>query len=356
MFWLSNAVRHRPGRLVFASVLLLALGVGLGWWLHTATPPQLDASGERAATAETPAAKDARRASTPTTADVNRPGAVRSDTDPDTTAPPWPASLRDSEPDGAITLDAQGRLRPSLEVRRLFDYFLSAIGELELPAIRALLLVHVRGLHGDAVAAEVMALFDRYVDYQQALAAMHAPPGEPLRDRLARVRELRRRLLDGATADAFFGDEERYTEYTLDRRDLLADTTLDETARQQRLHELEARLPDAQRAQMQEANAAVLVDEQNRQFDALRLDPAQRQAEREALFGAEAAQRLAAADAEHAAWEARIAAYVQARNAIRNDAQLDADARARAVDALRARSFDDAERRRISSLEAIDQL
>lgn len=351
---LSNAVRHRPGRLVFGVALLLVLGASLWWSSHTAAPPGSNARGDRATTADAATSASSRSGEAVVPADVDVSGAARTDTD--TTTPPWPASLRDSEPDGAVTLDAHGRLRPSLEVRRLFDYFLSAIGELELPAIRALLLAHVRGLHGDAVAAEVLALFDRYVDYQQALAAMHAPPGEPLRDRLARVRDLRRRLLDGATADAFFGDEERYTEYTLDRRDLLADATLDERTRQQRLDELEAGLPEAQRAQMQEANAAVLVDEQNRQFDALRLDPAQRQAEREALFGAEAAQRLAAADAEQAAWERRVAAYVQARDALHADARLDATARERAVAELRARSFDEAERRRIGSLEAIDQL
>lgn len=267
-----------------------------------------------------------------------------------------PDSLRDSDPDGAVTLDASGRVRPSLALRRLFDYFLSALGERDVAALRALLLDHVRALHGEAVAAEVAALFDRYVDYQQALAAMNAPPGESLRARLERVRELRRRLLDPGMADAFFGDEERYTEYTLDRREVLADAALDEATRDTRLRELESRLSPEQRASLREANVAVLVDEQNRQFDALRLDPAQRQAEREALFGADAAARLAQADAEIAAWDARVRAYVQARDALRADARLDAAARQRALADLQARSFDAAERRRVASLEAIGQL
>lgn len=267
-----------------------------------------------------------------------------------------PASLRDSAPDGAVTLDPNGRVRPDLELRRLFDYFLSALGERDVAAIRALLLDHVRALHGEAVAAEVAALFDRYVDYQQALAAMNAPPGESLRARLERVRDLRRRLLEPGMAEAFFGDEERYTAYTLDRRDAMADASLDAAERDARLRELESRLSPEQRASLREANVAVLVDEQNRQFDALRLDPAQRQAEREALFGAEAAARLALADAEIAAWDARVRAYVQARDAIRADGRLDAAARDRAIATLQARSFDAAELRRIASLEAIGQL
>lgn len=343
------AARQRPGRFILAAAVLIALGSFVAWQRGrvadseaTSPPPQ--------AAAESPSNLVPPTTAAPASAPRNATTDART-----TTTADWPASLRDSEPDGAVTLDASGRVRASIELRRLFDYFLSAIGERDVAAIRALLLDHVRALHGDAVASAVAALFDRYVDYQQALAAMNAPLGESLRARLERVRDLRRRLLDPAMADAFFGDEERYTEYTLDRRDLMSDRALDARTRDERLRDLESRLSPEQRASQQEANVAVLVDEQNRQFDALRLDPAQRQAEREALFGAEAAARLAAADAEVAAWDARVQAYVQARNALRSDSRLDAAARDRAIEALLLRSFDAAEQRRVRSLEAIGQ-
>jgi len=344
MWWLSQAVRKRPGRFVFAAALLLALGLALHW--QRVDPPTARDAVAGATAEPRGAAVVTATAPLPATSTASKAAATAA----------WPASLRDSEPDGAVTLDALGQVQPSIELRRLFDYFLSALGERDVAAIRSLLLAHVRERHGDAIGNQVAALFDRYVDYQQALSTMHAPPDEALRERLERVRDLRRRLLDPAMAEAFFGDEERYTEYVLDRRDTLADRSLDEIERDQRLQELDARRAPEQRAQMQEANTAVLVDEQNRQFDALRLDPAQRQAEREALFGREAAQRLAAADAEQAAWDARVAAYVQARNALRADTRLDATARDRAITALRARSFDAAEQRRIASLEAIGRL
>lgn len=346
MLWLSQAVRQRPGRFVFAAALLLALGLAL-------RPQHADAPTAGDAAVVTHAAA---RGEPAVATESTRSASAASTASNAATTSAWPDSLRDSEPDGAVTLDALGQVQPSIELRRLFDYFLSALGERDVAAIRALLLAHVRERHGDAIAAQVAALFDRYVDYQQALAAMNAPPGEALRERLERVRDLRRRLLDAAMAEAFFGDEERYTEYVLDRRDTLADRSLDEVERDRRLQEIDASLAPEQRTQMQEANTALLVDEQNRQFDALRLDPAERQAEREALFGREAAQRLAAADAEQAAWDARVAAYVRARNAIRADARLDATARDRAITALRARSFDAAEQRRVASLEAIGQL
>ena len=349
MLRLPGVIRRNPIHSVFAGIALLIVAIGV--W-HT----QLEIDAHKSRVAE----REARSLPAPPAATGINASSVA------IAAPAllpqkqpqleWPASLRDSEPDGAVTLDALGQVLPSIDLRRLFDYFLSALGERDVAAIRALLLAHVRERHGDAIGNQVAALFDRYVDYQQALAAMIAPPGEALRERLERVRDLRRRLLDPAMAEAFFGDEERYTEYVLDRRDMLADGSLDGVERDRRLQELDARLAPEQRAQMQEANTALLVDEQNRQFDALRLDPAQRQAEREALFGGEAAQRLAAADAEQTAWDARVAAYVQARNALRADARLDTAARDRAITALRARSFDAAEQRRIASLEAIGQL
>ncbi|MBK6434503.1 MAG: hypothetical protein IPF83_00615 [Rhodanobacteraceae bacterium] len=354
MLMKQATARSQPGRLVLAASVLLALLVAALWWRARdgAETSALPVTALDASTA-TPALGDPPRATAPMT--VTRTAAAVAGT---ARAPraDWPASLRDSEPDGAVTLDANGRVIVSRELRRLFDYFLSALGERDVGAIRALLLAHVGALHGAATAAEVAALFDRYVDFQQALAAINPPPGEALRERLARVHDLRHRLLDAAMAEAFFGDEERYTEYTLDRRYLMADSTLDEHTRQQRLDELDTRLSPEQRSGMQEANTALLVDEQNRQFDALRLDPAQRQSEREALFGTEAAQRLAQSDAEQAAWEARVHAYVQARDALRADARRDIASRERAIAQLRAARFDAAEQRRIVSLEAIGQL
>lgn len=348
---MHKAARQRPGRFILAAAMLIVLGGFIAWQRGRDAVGDVAPDGTAQAAAVAPSAAAPGTAERPVAAPVGATTVTRT-----TNAADWPASLRDSEPDGAVTLDAAGRVRASQELRRLFDYFLSAIGEIDVAAIRVLLLDHVRALHGEAVAAEVGALFDRYVDYQQALAAMNAPIGESLRARLERVRDLRRRLLEPGMVEAFFGDEERYTEYTLDRRDVMSDRALDEHARDERLREIEARLSPEQRASQREANVAVLVEEQNRQFDALRLDPAQRQAEREALFGAEAAARLAAADAEVAAWDARVQAYVLARDAIRNDARLDAAARDRAIEALLRQSFDAAEQRRVGSLEAINRL
>ena len=134
MLMKQATARSQPGRLVLAASVLLALLVAALWWrardgAETSALPftALDAS------TATPALGDPPRATAPMT--VTRTAAAVAGT---ARAPraDWPASLRDSEPDGAVTLDANGRVIVSRELRRLFDYFLSALGERDVAAIR----------------------------------------------------------------------------------------------------------------------------------------------------------------------------------------------------------------------------
>lgn len=268
----------------------------------------------------------------------------------------WPASLQGSTPDGEVSLDAQGHLVPTLGLRRLFDYFLSTIGELDLPAIRALLLDHVLGLHGGEVAAEVARLFDRYVDYQRALSDSESLLPRDLDARLDFAQQLRRRHFDAATADAFFGEEEAYAEYTLERMRIARDSALSEAERTAQLSALEAGLGEAQLASLREARSVEGIEEQSRQFEALAIDPGARFDERSALYGEAAAARLAELDRERAAWDQRVHAYRQARDDIQRNAGFNAQQRAQAIADLRARSFDAQEARRIMSLESVGQI
>jgi lipase chaperone LimK len=272
------------------------------------------------------------------------------------TMPRLPNSLQGSMPDGEVTLGADGRVQPSLGLRRLFDYFLSSIGELDLKAIRAQLIAYVRTLHGPIAAHEVGAWFDRYVDYQQALAAAEPTLAGALEERLAFARQLRRRFFDGASAEIFFGEEEAYAEYTLERMRIGRDLTLTEAKRAERLRSLEATLSSEQRTSLRVASTALIAEEQSRQFEALHLDGAKRLEERSALFGAAAATRLADLDLDRAAWQQRLQAYVQARDRLRNHPDYADAQRTQLISQLRARRFDANEIRRIQSLEAIGQL
>jgi lipase chaperone LimK len=263
------------------------------------------------------------------------------------------SSLRGTTRDGDIGFDERGALHVDAALRRAFDWYLSLSGEFDPDAIRDLLHADVVDAQGEAAAQQVLLWFDRYVGLRAELAATAL--SSDTATRLAQVSAARRRWF-GAAADAMFGDEHTEVAHTLQRRAILADDSLDAAQREARLDALDAARPPTARESERDATAALLVEEQGRQFEHLGLDAATRHAERAALWGEAAADRLAQLDRERSAWDARIAAYQRERDALARDARLDAAARAQAITALRERSFGPEERVRIEALEAIGAL
>ena len=266
----------------------------------------------------------------------------------------WQASSqRGSAIDGELSFDDDGRLHVDLGLRRLFDYALSLQGEFSLGEIRQLLHHWVATRHDGAVADAVLAQFERYLALKQDEARLAGI--SDLGERLAALIDLREQHF-GADADALFGDDEAYAIHTLQRLTLLRDASLSAEARAAALAELDARRPQAERAAERDSLSAVLAAEHERQLAEQAVPPEQVQEERAALWGADAAERLAALDAERAAWDARLADYAAARQRVLGDPRLNAAGREAALAALRQRGFSDAEQRRIASLEAIGAL
>ncbi|MBB5208541.1 lipase secretion chaperone [Chiayiivirga flava] len=263
------------------------------------------------------------------------------------------SSLRGTTPDGALALDAAGRVVANAELRRLFEWYLALTGEFELTDIRSLFAADQRDAHGAAAAADALALFDRYIGLREAAARIDGSL-----DDLAYLDALiaLRRQWFGADADAMFGAEEAAQALSLERLAVVGDPTLDATERNALLADIDARQPPDERDARARFTDAELAGEQTRQLDALAADPATRHAERSALFGDDAATRLAALDADRAAWQRRIDDYVRSRDALRSDTSLDPASRATRLATLRERSFADHERRRIDALDAIGAL
>jgi len=134
-----------------------------------------------------------------------------------------------------------------------------------------------------------------------------------------------------------FGEENRYLERTLD---ILAgemrpgDPDLDPWA-----------------DEVQAATGHLLAAEMNRQYELKRIDPSLRHAEREVLFGSDAADRLAELDAERAAWQLRVAEYTQVRRELAHQLGSETAAFEQALEDYRAQHFSPAEGRRIQGME-----
>ena len=263
------------------------------------------------------------------------------------------SSLRGTEVDGGVLLNASGQVVLDSGLRRLFDYYLSLIGERDLIQIRLLLKDHLLGNYSPANAEIVLQYFDRYTDYLSALSSLKIGNIVKPEERLQQVTALREKMLGEAMAKAFFADEEALAVLTLKRMAIANDKKLSADEKISLLAELDASENYSARTQ---ADTAAWITEQTRQLDASKLTEAQRAAEREALWGKEAAGRLAQLDQERARWDARIEQYMLARSRIDANRGLSAAARAQAIAALRAQQFNAAEQRRIASLEVIGQL
>lgn len=257
-------------------------------------------------------------------------------------------SLRGTEVDGEITLDADGRPMADRGMRRLFDYFLARIGEQTLPAIRASLSAHLLTQFHAPVVVAVLERYDAYVALTQDMA-MLSPTGDDLKD-AARLHDLRRARLGEAVAEAWYGDEERYLQATLARRAILADASLDDGDKASALAALDAALDPAQRAGRQQTDLMNDAVAQTERFDASSASAAERFAEREKAVGPEAAARLATLDAEHAAWNSRLAEFAAQRERVMANSSLSAQARELAVQSMLASRFDARERLRVDAL------
>lgn len=280
------------------------------------------------------------------------PGAATTGAVADAPAP----SLRGTDVDGGLTTDATGHFVPDPDAIALFDYFLAASGEEPESVIRQRILDEIRRRLSGQAAAAAAALLDDYLAYRtelRKLAQSAEVPGD-LERRLQWIRELRRGHFGDETAEALFGAEERVVRIDLERRRVASDPGLDADERAARLAALDAELPEPVRRARERSRAPQRSHEE---VAALRGEGASEQeifAARERRFGWEAAERLAALDAQRAEWSQRLGVYEAERNALlasEEFASLPADQRDAELESLRRAHFDASEANRVEAQE-----
>ena len=270
--------------------------------------------------------------------------------------PRLPASLDGTTtPGGWAVLDRHGSLLPTPQLRQLFEYYLSALGEESLPTLVARIEQQLLTL-GEPARSEALSILGNYLDYKLALGDLEASYGDTstldpdeVARRMAEIRALRRTWLDADTADAFFASEEAIDRFQLDQRRISRDQTLSEEERAEALARAEQALPEPIRRAREETRQFADY-EQARQ--SLANDPQALKAWREERFGAEVSRRLEAVESSQRDWERRWQTYSEERQAL-DDAGLAAPERQEAIKALRARHFSGSERLRAEALDSI---
>jgi len=335
-------VKRRLAAGAAAAAVLLGLLLSGRPSRDVATPADVPASAASAAAKDSSASHDA----------LNSTAAQRP---PQAVEIPRADSLRGSEVDGGVHLDVNGRVVRDRELRRLFDYFLARLGERSPERIREDLLHWLlQQPQLDAAArADVVALYDRYVELQRASAALGS--SGDLHADLQRLQALRERELGRDLAQAWFGEEQTYAAQTLARLDVARDASLDPATRAQRLAGIDASLDASQRAARADSTGFQGAVAQSRQVDAAAVPAEQRAEQRRLRWGDAAAVRLAELDRQEASWQLRLQAYAQAREQVFADRSLTPPQRDRRLARL-LDDFSDAERRRVLALADEGQL
>ncbi len=120
------------------------------------------------------------------------------------------SSLRGVSLDGAWDIDSEGRLKPTMALRRRFDQLLSLVGEATLDEITAYVDHDVTALAGPAAAQQVLDVWRHYVELQKQAFNVQVD----MRDRStwapaqAERQQARRRVLGDVVARAFYAQED----------------------------------------------------------------------------------------------------------------------------------------------------
>lgn len=278
---------------------------------------------------------------------------------PTTTAEPTMVraqSLRDTTPDGALNLDADGVFVLDTDARRFFDYFLTA--EQEVDDADLIRWVHHEidaRLEGGA-ADQAKHAFARYQDYRRRAAALLTADGVQLRTPADVERDLQTIVSEtfGDTS-AFARAEHARVHRAFAIRNILSDTTLTPDLRDARLAELRTLAPHhltpSDHADVEATLTPLMLHQQTQTLQRRGADIDQIQALRVDTVGPEAAARLARLDARRADWQTRLAAYQDARDQLRADHT--GDALEDALEALRAQHFSGPELIRARALDSV---
>lgn len=267
-----------------------------------------------------------------------------------------PASLEGtSEPDGWARTDRFGNLIPTGELRQLFEYYLSALGEEDLSQLVARIRLALSVLEEPA-RGQALETLGRYLDYKLALSDLEAAYGEAgisgpgeLERRMLEIQALRRTWMDADTAEAFFADEEAIDRYQLRKRSISRDSSLTDEQREQAFAEAEMALPEPLRQARKETRKFSRYEQVREE---MANDPEALRAWRRQEFGDEAAQRLEALDADQKDWTRRWQSYAEERDALMGSGLAEPE-REEGLSQLREKYFSETERVRAQALDSI---
>lgn len=280
-----------------------------------------------------------------------------------------PESLKGTDVDGEIIIDANKQLVITEGLRRLFDYFLSALGEEDEAVISARVESYIRHHTPEPAASQAVAIFNQYIAYLKALPEIEKRYGNlqlqatkngeldlsVVTQQKQDIANLRQQYFEKPTIAAFFGAEDEYDDYSMEMIRIEQNKQMSDSQKQAARQDYVSRMPDntAKANIEQQANLNELIN-RTEQMKAEGATPEALYSMRRELVGAPAAARLAQVDQEDADFDQRFTQYETQKQRILSQ-NVDSAQVQTQIEQIEQQLFDDSERKRLAGYAAMQQ-
>lgn len=243
----------------------------------------------------------------------------------DTSSAAFVKSMEGTTPDGNITQNmlsgtsASGL--PYGELRRMFDYYLSAQGEKTLEEIVRQIREELDKRLKPSQADAAKKLLDKYLEYKRELVSVeqaqqsNAEAGvKGIKQRFAVMQDLRSKMFTPQENEGMFGFEDAYDRDAIARLEIAQNEKLSAEQKRDQLAALDAAMPKALREERDAPRQVIILEQRAAELRAKGASEQDIFNMRAKELNPEAAARLAEVDREEAAWKARINAYLAERS------------------------------------------
>ena len=272
---------------------------------------------------------------------------------------PTPKSLEGIDLNIALPLDNDGNLIVGLELKDLFELYLSAMGEEDLADI----LLRIQSALAQQLTAPALGqgydALKRFIDYKVELANLEKqqPDGnlselENIRQQKEILAAIQQEYFSPIESAALFAAETEYDTFMLEHLTIQQNEDLTTLEKQQQIESLEASLPEEVRAGRESAMAPAKIYQQAQVMKAEGQSDADIYQMRSQALGEEAATALAQLDQQRNQWQQRVDIFSSMYESISASGLSKADQQSE-VNALLARDFDVIESIRVRALTGL---
>lgn len=262
-------------------------------------------------------------------------------------------SLRQTSVDGLPPVPVSGKM-DAKQLKALFDYYLATQGERTLPEIRQEIEKQLAARLSGKDLQDAQDFFHRYLAYLNDLgqagkiiSPVSADVVSQMSQRLQLLRQIRARHFTPQELKQLFASSDAMDELVLQRMAIQRRQDLSEAEKRRQLDELEQSLQPEQRAARLQTIQHIALADAERSLRQKGGTPEQLQALRAGMVGVEAAQRLAAVDAEVVVWQTKLQQWKQEREQLTKDEALSGPQRQQALQELEQKLFSENERKRL---------